>query len=29
MWDALIGAEELANIFSYQTLAADKNKKSY
>ena len=29
MWNAKIGAEELPDIFSYQTLSADKNWKSY
>ena len=29
MWNATIGAEELANISSYQTLSADKNSKTY
>ena len=28
MWDSTIGAEELAHISSYQTLATDKNAKS-
>ena len=29
MWDAMIGAEELANISSYQTLWGDKKYKNY
>jgi len=29
MWNTTIGAEELANICSYQTLSADNNSKSY